>query len=358
MKSKHIDLGILDGQEEDVLEKIIKYIEIARLKRTISEKYRDDLETLVICIDKQIQDLNDSNKTTSKEIVKGILALLKSLTTALDNSDFLKQDLIFLNHFLNELYRSIFSIEEIGVSNFYIIISRMNVEIAFMPKIVTKESHLTTYRNERQKFIEQNKKKLELKSSPLEIEVFLAHKKDSISLQTLAIFIEALNSIEGTKVTIEDIMKGSIISRLKLYFQSPDAKKQTIELLEGTKKFAIGKLEKEYSESEKFKKETEKIEAEKQQIINSLTHENSDDNIKKRALEIEALKLENDRKKLENQILELDIFRKKTLVLKELLIDQLLTQEEFQILINKQLFIAKVGDNITQGSSVSEIENK
>ena len=44
--------------------------------------------------------------------------------------------------------------------------------------------------------------------------------------------------------------------------------------------------------------------------------------------------------------------------LKELLVDQLLTQEEFQILINKQLFIAKVGDEITEGSNIKEIENK
>lgn len=358
MKSKHIDLGILDGQEEDILEKIIKYVEIARLKRSITEKNRDDLETLVISIDKQLQDLNDRNDLTSKEIVQEIIALLKSLTNALDATNFSKQDIFFLNYFLNELNKAIFYLEELGVANFYIVISRMNVEIAFMPKIVTRESHLTTFRNERQKIIEQNRKKLELKSSPLEMEVFLAHKKDSISLQTLAIIIETLNSIEGTSVIIEDIIKGSIISRIKLYFQSPEAKQQTIELLESTKKFAIGKLEKEYSESEKIKKETEKIEAEKLQIINSISNENSDDNIKKRALEIEAMQLENDRKKLENQKLELDIFRQKTLVLKELLVDQLLTQEEFQILINKQLFIAKVGDEITEGSNIKEIENK
>lgn len=358
MNSKHINLKILDGQEEGVLEKIIRYIELARLKRAISEKARVDLESLIINIDKHIQDLNEINQKSSREIIEKIIALLKSLSSALDNSDFLKQELIFLHHFLNELNIALNSIEEIGVSNFYLILSKMSLELAFMPKIVINESHVTSLKNERLKIIEQNKRKLKIKSSPLEMEVFLSHKKDSVSLQTLAILIETLNSIEGTNVMIEELLKGSIISRLKIYFKSPDAKKQATELLESTKKFAIGKLEKEYIESEKLKKETEKIEVEKQQIVDAMSFENSADNIEKRSLEIEAIKLDNERKKLENQKLELDIFAQKTLILKQLLVEQLLSQEEFQILINKQLFIAKVEDTITTGSSISEIENK
>ena len=151
------------------------------------------------------------------------------------------------------------SVNELGIKNFNKIITLMGIELAFMPKIVIKESHITTLKNERLRVIEENRREIEKLSSPLEIELYLSDTKDSKSLQTLSIFIECLNSIEGTDVTIVEIRKGSIISQLKLFFQSPDAKKQAIELLESTKKFAIGKLEKEYSESEKLKKETEKI---------------------------------------------------------------------------------------------------
>ncbi len=167
-------------------------------------------------------------------------------------------------------------------------------------------------------------------------EILLSSKNENNSLYFLWLLIDIISRIEGVKIKMDDIKSGSILAKLKLLFNNIKAKNDVIDLLNSTRKYAEGILEKDFELKEKSKKETEKIVAEKDKILFDI------DNAK-RKLELELLSLELDveKKKLENEKMQLDIFSAKKNLYSQLLAENIINVEEFSLAINKQPLLIK-----------------
>jgi hypothetical protein len=165
----------------------------------------------------------------------------------------------------------------------------------------------------------------------------------------------AIEQIKDVDVEIEEIRRGSVLVKIKVWIGNLLAKEEVKELLQYGKDAALAKLvEKPFNESIKLKNEainfaaqTKKIE---QEIALNLSQE---ENELKKSLAFERTKLENEKFYLENEKLKIENQRVKIQMMSELfeLVKLgILTPEMLQIKINETLFITNNQGRVSSGT--------
>lgn len=375
MITNNIDLDVIeDDGKESAVELIMACVEKGVITGVVSVQSQENIEKLVLKIERFMQDLSDeeteiSSFTLNKinESLKIILPILKSeeinrfnagiienyLTklekvsrTALSKNSIEDVKTLFKGLSIEELKENLKN-QPISIKTYARVINRIvqtasdkvtlinyNNASAILAKVndVNFGIHLVDF----------NKKDIE---TAWNIDLEISNKDDSKSIYSLWVLLEALKSIDGLEFEIEELSKGSIFAKIKVWFKSDEAKKEAEELLESTKKLAKGKLEKDYYENEKNKSESEKIEIEKKKLQNEIEITNSEDEKKRRLLEVEALEIENENKKLQNERLKLQLFLEKRQALSELLSDGIINSDEYKLAINDALQIHKKNDD-------------
>ncbi|MEH6679809.1 MAG: hypothetical protein V7724_04635 [Sediminicola sp.] len=378
MITKNIDLDIIDDEgQESAVEIIMGTVERGVLVGTISIKSKDQIEKLVLKIERFMQDLSDDNSETSKFTLKRINESLKVILPILKSDDINHMSLEVIENYLTNLEQiskiaiaktliqeveSLFtglSIDELkqNLENTKVSIWTYASAIKGMIETTSNKVTLINYGNASDilRMVtsvktpnklsaenEENDKKTEL---IWDIDLKISNKDDSKSIYSLWLLLEAFKSIDGLEFEIEELSKGSIFAKIKVWFKSEDAKKEADELLESTKKFAKGKLENDYYENVKNKNEAEKVQVEKEKLQNEIDFANSEDEKKRRLLEIEALEIEIENKKLQNERLKVQVFLEKRQALAELLSDGIINNQEYILMINRVLQIHKKEDD-------------
>ncbi|MEM9390080.1 MAG: hypothetical protein AAGA02_06375 [Bacteroidota bacterium] len=169
-------------------------------------------------------------------------------------------------------------------------------------------------------------------------------------------FLACFNQIDGLKVEIESIKKGSIKAKLKGYFESDEAKKDGEKILGGVRKLAESKLEKEYTEMQKVQAEKKKTEVETEKLKRES---------ELRSKELEAFEMLEKKQELENKLLELKVrreelqlFQEQVKTLEDLLAKEIISAEHFKMLINGLPFLIFNNNTIEVGASFKELIQK
>ncbi len=187
------------------------------------------------------------------------------------------------------------------------------------------------------------------------LRIFLQNKSDEISLwdiqfnftgkshkslNSIYLLIEYINLIVPESTKLIKIQSGSILASIKTYFTSKKAEQDVEEALGDVKKYVTAKLTKDSEEIQKVKKEQDKLEIDirlKEKELEDANSFNAKYNksltTRKAELEIEWLELDNEKQRIEN-------FKRKKDLLKELLADSLIEQNEYELIIKGQTFMS------------------
>ena len=358
MNSKYVNLDTLENKNGNGVENILRYVESAKLKMLLNSSDASDLEDIVYQIDRQLQDMSDFQSNEADVIILRANKTLNSVANLLPELSS-TEELKFVKYLLFEISYILADANKRNLADILKKFGQLSLELAFMPKILPKNS-LGSINFQYDEPIPKFRIGFESKNKEdfVDAEIRISNEEDSKSLYALWFFIETLQKIEAVRIEIKDIRKGSIFSSIRIWFKSEEAKQEVCHLLDSTRKFAKGKLEKDFSESEKIRIEGKKIEAEKEQIEIANSVEKSAFSEKKRELELESIAMDVERKKLENEKLRLELFLEKKTALKELLADEILSNEEFKLLVNNHLFLEKRKDHFAIGESMEKIVEK
>lgn len=169
---------------------------------------------------------------------------------------------------------------------------------------------------------------------------FYFKKTDHKALYLTYLFVEYLQLFcDDREAYLQEISNGSIFSKVTAYFRSEKAEDDAKEGLEELKKYAKGKLSKEYHEAKKLEQEVEHARLEKElkeEEIKNLESEREQKN-----LERENIRLQNQKLELENESKKIQNFKDKISLMKELISDSIITQDEFKIMIKGELYLKK-----------------
>jgi hypothetical protein len=365
-----LDLEMIENDEEENLDEIMQVVEKYSLE-TNDIKTKDSIEEKILYIDHIMQDFGESPSTL--DIRTSITSLVNQYFVSAKNES-KKENFEFFNKSLDYIIK--FS-KSVSYEDDEYITTYKNI---LSPLMHLKQRHLyrvdvTDYNKAgtlalshfdilNSNWISKIKDETnELGKNIIDewdIELFFetneteAHKP----LEFLYQFIEILNSFPGVKVKIENIIIGSLKAKLKTTFENVTSKEEVKELLEGTKKFVKGKLEKEFEESQKIKKESEKIDVEKELLLQEIEQNASLDSAYLKAIEIQSAEEELKKKKLENAILQLDLMNKGFQALSELLAKGIITQKHFEMSIKGLPFISVKGGILFEGGSLDSIDKK
>ncbi|MDF0717297.1 hypothetical protein PY092_14125 [Muricauda sp. 334s03] len=389
MITKNIDLDIIDDEgQESAVEIIMGNVERAVLVGTISITSKDQIEKLVLKIERFMQDLSDDNTETSKFTLKRINESLKVILPILKSDDIDHMSLEVIENYLTNLEKiskiavsknsvqeveSLFtglSLDELkqNLENTKVSIWTYASAINGIIETTSNKVTLINYSNASDilrmvtsvkmpnKLLAKDEENIKENDLTWDLDLKISNKDDSKSIYSLWLLLEAFKSIDGLEFEIEELSKGSIFAKIKVWFKSEEAKKEAEELLESTKKFAKGKLENDYYENEKNKSEAEKVQVEKEKLQSEMDLANSDEEKKRRLLELEALEIENENKKLQNERLKVQVFLEKRQALAELLSDGIINNQEYKLMINQVLQIHKKEDDSIEIGMLKEKE--
>ena len=389
MITKNIDLDIIDDEgQESAVEIIMGNVERAVLVGAISITSKDQIEKLVLKIERFMQDLSDDNTETSKFTLKRINESLKVILPILKSDDINHMSLEVIENYLTNLEKiskiavskksvqeveSLFtglSLDELkqNLENTKVSIWTYASAINGIIETTSNKVTLINYSNASDilrmvtsvkmpnKLLAKDEENIKENDLTWDLELKISNKDDSKSIYSLWLLLEAFKSIDGLEFEIEELSKGSIFAKIKVWFKSEEAKKEAEELLESTKKFAKGKLENDYYENEKNKSEAEKVQVEKEKLQSEMDLANSDEEKKRRLLELEALEIENENKKLQNERLKVQVFLEKRQALAELLSDGIINNQEYKLMINQVLQIHKKEDDSIEIGMLKEKE--
>lgn len=169
-------------------------------------------------------------------------------------------------------------------------------------------------------------------------------------------FIESLKKIDGVEVEVKEIKQGSLFVKIKVKFKNLLAKEETKQVLENSVKSAQAFVEQKHSEVERIKSETKKNDAEAN-LTDQQTKRLPDEEI----LE-ERERLKNEKMKAEIKNANLENTQKQINIIKDLsdLTGKGISQvDQLRIDINGLLYLDKRGEEIQTGANIQEIsENK
>lgn len=353
MSDKIIDLDLIDNSDENIFDDLMSAVE--RLNIQNGNHGVSELETIVLSIERKIQDLSDKNDNRGITTYGYVKRVLSEYTLILNNDN--SSDTVNITR--EALSHLNFSIDPsaLDFNNLQNVVDKLSIQknlrgnISSLSNIkkaacigLASLSYDTLNIGELVGDVYYKSWDIEMQ---FENQDFDEHKPLNFIYQ----FIEILSKIEDVKLQLEDIKKGSIIAKIKAYFKSEKSEKDVAEVLESARKFASGKLEKEFEEKEKLKSEKEKIDLEKQILIQQIETTTSLDALYSTALQIRHSEEDLKRKKLENLKLSLELLRDSRDTFSELLADGFVSQADFKILINEIPFLQKIDGKLVIGET-------
>lgn len=347
MQNTIIDLNVLELSEgENPFEELASKLERLNLQGSDSKKIQT-LEQQVLFLERKYQDLQD----TDSDKAKMLLQAMKANLIMLDAAAIITIDAIQSN------------ISAIKDVTFGMINSKEeNTSSRILTDIIKKKfgNAPTISANDLFDIYNTTFKPVDTSAPLLEWLIEMNFKtqngQNHQPLEFIHTFIEGLNTIPGVHVTLEDIKIGSIQAKIKAVFDDVTSKEQVKEVLETAKKFAKGKLEKEFYEGEKANSEAIKNRVESQILEETLLTLKSEETKELKRLESESLKYDLERKQLENERLKIQLFKERKELLKELLADGFINQNELEILIKGIPFMKIENGKLTISENIDIID--
>ncbi len=343
MSDKIIDLDLIDSNDENIFDDLMSAVEKLNLAGANKET-SDKLENIVLSIERKLQDFSDINQEKASIAYATVRTVMAEYSRVLLNDNSFETVGIAIDALscINSSMRvesDFKSIEHVAGQlsirrNLRGSVSSIeNIRKAAFIGVASVESE---HKNITQLFDTTDELVWDIQMI-FETERFEEHK----ALEFIYRFVEILSQLEGVQIEVNEIKKGSIIAWLKSYFKSSKSKQDAAEVLESARKFASGKLEKEYEEKEKLKAEKEKIDIEKKLLQHELESNSDIDSLYLNALKIRHAEEDLKRKQLENAKLSLEVLKDSREAFAELLADGFISQGDFKILINQLPFLEK-----------------
>ncbi len=371
MKENLIDLEVIDNEDENPIEEIMSTVERYSL---VNQEYevKDKIEKQILHLERIMQDMAEENSSKQNSLNKSINELLKEYSLSFvkkqskDTIELLSKSLNSIIQFSQnaKMREADYIIQNSRILSPKLYLQSKGYQRADFEKYCQAATVTLTHfdiANSNWLYFSDikmsDKNETYFDSWDLELFFDLPIEDSHKPLEFLYQFIEILNSINGVKVKIEDISIGSLRAKLKVLYENARSKEEVKELLESSVKFAKGKLEKDFEESEKLKKEAEKIDIEKKLLIQELESNTSIENAYKKSLEIQSAEEDLRKKKLENALLQIELMEKGSDALAELLAKGFISQKQFELMIKGLSFI-KISDNkLLPGESLDVIDN-
>lgn len=364
MNSAVIDLDLLDEGEENPFERIMSALERVKLNYC-NVSITTNFEKQVLGLERRLQDLHENNDARSFEIYKRSTAILKAYSAVIENDNtfdsinVVKSSIDSLNKVLasnrGDIHEISKELDSLSPTQFLKSQDIKKVSVDQLKKATeyTVQAHrilsgfyfspATEKKNEEVWDIDLN---------------FETDEKDKHKpLQFIYLLIELFNNIEDVEIILEDIRIGSIKARLKMYFKSEKGKNDVKEILESSRKFAKGKLEKEFENAEKVKAEREKIDIEKQILKHEFEESKSVDAAYEKLLNLQNREEDLRKKKLENTKLELELLKQSTDLYAEMLASGYISQTNFEMLIKGLPFLKLEDGRMEIGENTQIIDD-
>ena len=350
MQNITIDLNVLElGEDENPFEKLAAKIEQLNLQGADPDK-TGVLEQQVLFLERKYQDLQDTDLEKAKVLLQACKANILMLDSDVIHSfDAIKKNINSITHVTMGMLHS----------------KKSDVSSLLLSKILKEKFHnsssisaIALYDVFNSTFNTSSVENIIVEPLEWLIELnFKTDKKENHKpLEFIHTFIEGLNTIPGVRVTLEDIKIGSIQAKIKAIFDDVTSKEEVKEVLETARKFAKGKLEKEYYEGEKASSETQKNKIEFQILEENLLNLKSEENKELKKLQSESIRYDIEKKQLENERLKIQLFKERKELLKELLVDGFIQQKDLELLIKGIPFLKIENGRLTAGESTDIID--
>jgi|GEM_PF-3015369 len=175
-------------------------------------------------------------------------------------------------------------------------------------------------------------------------------------LTPLWLITSALEKIENVIVEIDEIYKGSLNTRIKIWMKDVLANEEVKAVLDTAKELAVQKLsggDISYAEVKKSRQEIKQIKLENDKLIKELDAMPASTDVKlERALEMEKKMLDNEKQKVEITQEKIKAIQ----MLSELVEKGILSADMIKIDINDVLYFLKSGNQVREiGPDISEI---
>lgn len=175
-------------------------------------------------------------------------------------------------------------------------------------------------------------------------------------ISPLWLIVSALENINGVTLELDDIKKGSLKLRIKVWMNELLAKEETKAVLEAAKEIAVSKLSDgnvSYQEIKKSKHEIKNLELENTKLESEIENlPNKEEILFERALDIQKKMLENEKVEIENVKAKLEIIDK----LSDLASKGIIEADMIRIDINDLLYILTEKKEIKEiGPDINEI---
>lgn len=344
-----IDLNILElGEGKNPFDELASKLESLSLQGSDAGNI-EKLEQTILFIERKYQDLQDVDIEKAKVLIQAVNAnLLLVEAHELNSLEIMSQNLECIKKISVELIAS-----EIPNADSFILGNFLRTKHGFSSKISISELSNAFDSVFKSEISHINESKVEWL---LELNFKTDEDANHRPLEFIHTFIEGLNTIPGVKVTLEDIKTGSIHAKIKAVFDTATSKEEVKEILESAKKFAIGKLEKEFSEVEKANSETQKNLLETQILQENLQELKSEESKEFKRLETESIRYDIERKRIENERLKIQLVKERKEMLKELLSEGFISQKEFEIIIKGIPFLKIENGTITVSENIDVID--
>lgn len=373
MEDKTIDLGILKEQGDDFnLEDYYTLIERKKLEAYSMGVYPESIEKLedsLTKLDRVLQDLKSSNDRikvqTWVESSRTLTVWYESIKTV----DFDRNITFGLIKNVSDLtvrLNKINGIKKVSTRQVDSELSSMDTyykRIGRNPKKIKSSELIKLFRSNptegaedvnilKHSQIKESAKRNKTDFIPLyswELNINISSDEDANKIfYFLWTLTEAISKIDGARIIIQNIEKGSIKVKLKLLFKNILAKKEVKEVIDKAVRAGHAVLDKPALEGEKIKSETE--------LIKRQTEAITDPEIKfeRENLENQKIKAEIDRANAETFILKVQGIQK----LSDLIRDGIISIDKLQIDINGMAFLVKNKDNIEIQSDLDFIDSK
>lgn len=188
-----------------------------------------------------------------------------------------------------------------------------------------------------------------LKKNEWDIEIRIKDKDLSKELLLLSTIAKILEYDGKNIVELEEIKKGSLLSKLKTKFTNIWNKKETKEIINMAKEEVLAHASKQTKTNDKTDAETEKTKAETEQLKKELEAQSKEELKEMKSLELRKLKAEVLGSELDNELKKIEVFERYS----QLLANGILSVEEFELKIEGQTVIKKLGNDIS-GENISD----
>jgi hypothetical protein len=306
----------------------------------------EKLERKLLFIERKCQDLQEVNKEKAMVLLQAVNAnLLMMDSSAVNSIEAIAKNLETIENASVDLSNNeVVNPETLKISNFFLSSPHhgSNVDI----RDVSDAFNNIFRKYQRSAAADEWIMELNFETRNLE------HHKP---LEFIYTFIEAVKTIPGVTINLEEIKVGSIKAKIRVVFDDRTSKEEVKELFENVKEIVADKFTRGPTAMDE-NTATENAETELRITDEKIKDRISDKSKEVEKLETESLRYDLERKKIENERLKLKLFKERKELLKELLSDGLIAQNHLEMLIKGIPFIRIENGNLIIGENIDVID--